>query len=136
MKIYSENQVRAATFLASPVAGSILMAHNAKVAGQKRWRLKFYGVSIVALALMFGVGYMLPDSARHSANLILPLCAASAYTLWYKKEQRELLTEKFPDATKASWWTTIGISLLVIVAIFAVAFAVVFMAVIVRNNNA
>ncbi len=127
MKIFSEIQVGTATFLASPIAGSILMAHNARIGGQSSRQPFIYGVAVAALLVIAGIGYMLPDRTGHAANLLLPLVAGWGYRLWYRKEQGDLLSGEYPELSKASWWATLGIALLVVLGIFAIAFGVLFL---------
>jgi hypothetical protein len=124
MKVFSEIQVGTATFLASPIAGSILMAHNARIGGQSNRQPFIYGVAVVALLALAGIGYLLPDRTGHAANLLLPLAAGWGYRLWYRKEQGDLLSGEYPELSKASWWTVIGIALLVVIGIFAIALGV------------
>src|SRR3954466_15965942 len=48
MKLYTEMQVFVASFLGSPVAGGILMAHNASAVGAKREARRYLFISAAA----------------------------------------------------------------------------------------
>jgi hypothetical protein len=98
MRIYSEKQVRAATFLASPIAGGILMAQNARRAGKGGRQLGIYGISALVLAVMLGIGYALERGTARSGSFLFPLLAAAFYSLWYRRTQGEFLTAKYPGA--------------------------------------
>jgi hypothetical protein len=124
MKIYTQQQVRVATILGSPIAGSILMAHNEKLVGHKDKRLILYAVSVAALAVMFVIGYVFRNMTSSSGNILFPLLAGWGYSSWYQKTQGDFLTAKFPEAVKASWWSALGVALLVVVAIFIIIFGI------------
>ena len=118
MKIYTEMQVATATFLGSPVAGGILMAHNARAIGQEKEKRKYLLVTAIASIALLVVAFYLPE--RKPGNYLIPLVASWAMRLWYQKAQGGLMTSgRFPEATKASWWLALGISLLVAIAILA-----------------
>jgi hypothetical protein len=113
LKIFTENQVRVATFLGSPLAGGILMAHNAKVCDQRRAPIWFLVISACATALFIGagigVGILLHGS--RGGDVLLPLVAMYAMQYWYRNVQGELLAAgKYPGAVRASWWTATGVA--------------------------
>ncbi len=121
MKLYTENQVATATFLGSPIAGGILMARNAKRVGQKGGTLKFIGITVAATVALGVIAFLLPD--RKPGDYLLPLLAAFAMRYWYKKAQGDfILCGKFPEASKASWWSALGTSLLVAIGIMVLLF--------------
>jgi hypothetical protein len=73
---------------------------------------------------MAGIGYVAPEGARSILGFAFPAAAAWGYRLWYQKEQSEYLSAKYPEATKASWWTAMGIVLLVLIGLIAVIIGV------------
>ena len=118
MKLFTEKQVSVAAFLGSPVAGGLLMAHNANATGQKNKERYLY-ISIATTALLFAVAAVLPE--RKSGNYILPLCAAFAMGYWYRRTQGDL-NVRFPESSRASWWWTIGIALMFAIIVIAAVF--------------
>lgn len=121
MKLYSEMQVAIATFLGSPLAGGILMSHNAKAAGQEREKKNYLFLTSVATVGILVLAFFLPE--RRAGNYLIPLAASWAMRFWYQKAQSDFLGgTRFPEAKKASWWAALGIALLVVVAILALLF--------------
>ena len=121
MKLFTQKQVAVASFLGSPVAGGLLMAHNANATGQKNKNRYLY-ISVAATVLLFAVASVLPE--RKPGNYILPLCAAFAMGYWYRRVQGDL-NVRFPESSHASWWWTLGIALIfAIIMIAAVVLSV------------
>jgi len=124
MQFYTEMQVGVGSFLGSPLAGGILMSRNAKVAGDLSHARRIIVISILAtagvIALGIVLGLILPQ--RSGGNYLIPLLGAWAMRLWYRRVQGDYLTTRFPDSARASWWRTIGISLLVAVVLLALLF--------------
>jgi len=119
MKIYSDKQVSLATFLASPIAGGILMAHNERAIGRREMAWYYICITIAATVVLILLSiFVLPE--RKPGNYLIPLLLAAAMKYWSGRVQGNILTSgDFPDAKRASWWATIGISLLVVIS-FAV----------------
>lgn len=126
MKLYSEMQVAVATFLGSPLAGGILMSHNAKVAGQEKEKKNYLIITSAASVALLVLAFFLPE--RKPGNYLIPLAASWAMRFWYQKVQADFLGgTRFPEAKKASWWLALGISLLVVVGIIALLILAVIM---------
>ena len=123
MKIYTARQVSFATFLASPIAGGLLMAHNARAVGQSRQAYRYLGITMTATILVILLAiFVLPE--RKPGDYLLPLLMAFAMEYWCRKVQGEILAGgRYPEAERASWWVIIGISLLVVLGFAALVFA-------------
>jgi hypothetical protein len=118
MKFYSEQQVKLATFIGSPLAGGFLMAQNERIAGQSKKGSRLFVTSVAATILLLFVAWLMPK--RQPGNYFLPLVSAIAAGFWYRRAQGDLLAGvRFPGAVRESWWTALGYSLLV--AVFAAA---------------
>lgn len=121
MKLYSEMQVAVATFLGSPLAGGILMSHNAKVAGQEKEKKTYLFITSAASVALLVLAFFLPE--RKPGNYLIPLAASWAMRFWYQKVQADFLGgTRFPEAKKASWWAALGIALLVVLSILTLLF--------------
>ena len=118
MKLFTQKQVTVASFLGSPVAGGLLMSHNAGATGQNN-QTRYLYISAFATVLLLAVSALLPE--RKPGNYLLPLIAAFAMGYWYSRVQGDL-SSRFPESQRASWWLTIGISLLFVVIILAAVF--------------
>ncbi len=68
--IYSPGQVAAATFLGSPIAGGWLLALNYKRLGEPRSARAALGLSVLALAALLAIAYVVPERAMSSLGLI------------------------------------------------------------------
>jgi len=115
MKLYTEMQVFVASFLGSPVAGGILMAHNARAVGAKRQAPRYLVITAAATAALLVIGYLLPP--MKSGNYLAPLIVAWLTRLWFRKAQGDMIASH-PEAARGSWWASLGIALLVIVCLF------------------
>ena len=123
MKFYTQMQVAIATFLGSPIAGGILMAHNAKTAGLGNEQRVYLGVTAVVTALLLVLALATP--AAGSTHGLIPIGAALVMWLWHQKAQCELVGGgRFPNAKPASWWSALGISLLVFVGLLVFVWTV------------
>jgi len=118
MKLFTQKQVTVASFLGTPVAGGLLMAHNANATGQKN-KDRYLYISVAATVLLFAVAAVLPE--RKPGNYILPLCAAFAMGYWYRQAQGDL-NVRFPESSHASWWWALGIALIFAIIIIAAVF--------------
>jgi hypothetical protein len=100
------------------------MAQNARTAGQERDINRYFSISGIATLLVFVVAFFLPK--RQPGDCVLPVLYASAMGYWCQKVQGDLLTGgRFPGAVRASWWTTVGFSLLIVVFLLALFASIV-----------
>jgi hypothetical protein len=114
MKLYTEMQVFVASFLGSPVAGGILMAHNASAVGERREARRHLFITAAATAALLVISFFLPP--MKSANYLGPLIVAWLMRLWFRKTQGSVIAAH-PEAARGSWWAAVGISLLVMVGL-------------------
>jgi hypothetical protein len=120
MKLYTEMQVFVASFLGSPVAGGILMAHNASAVGAKREARRHLFITAAATAALLVISFFLPP--MKSANYLGPLIVAWLMRFWFRKAQGSVIADH-PEATRGSWWVSVGISLMVMVCLLGLLIA-------------
>jgi succinate dehydrogenase/fumarate reductase cytochrome b subunit len=114
MKLYTEMQVFVASFLGSPVAGGILMAHNASAVGAKREARRYLFITAAATAALLVIGFLLPPTK--SVNYLGPLIVAWLMRFWFRKAQGSIIAAHL-EAARGSWWISLGIALLVAVCL-------------------
>ena len=96
------------------------MSKNASAVGLSSDKRKYIIIAAVSTLGLLALGYFLPE--RQPGNYLVPIMAACGMQIWYRKVQGDLI-EKFPEAKRASWWTVVGLSLLVFVGLIALIFA-------------
>ena len=114
MKLYTETQVAIASGVGSPLAGGILMAHNASAVGAKSDARRYLFITVAATAVLLVVASLLPP--LKTGNYLGPIIVAALMRLWFRKAQGGLIAAH-PEATRASWWVALGIALLVTVCL-------------------
>ncbi len=121
MKLYTQMQVCVASYFGSPLSGGILMAHNANAVGQEKVAGKYLRITAAATVALMVFAICLPG--WNSGNYLTPFAVAWAMGFWYRKVQGDFIgSGRFPEAKRASWWSALGISLLVVIGIFALVF--------------
>lgn len=116
MKLYTETQVAVASGVGSPLAGGILMAHNASALGGKRDARRYLFITASTTAALLVVASLLPP--MNSGNYLGPIIVAALMRLWFRKAQGSLVASH-PEAARGSWWAALGIALLVTVCLLA-----------------
>ena len=122
--LYSPNQVGVAAFLASAFAGAWLMAADYRATGQPIKARNALWIGALTTLATIGLGFVLPDKFPNS---VLPLAVAFGMRAVAEKEFNAILKDH--DAAGGalhSWWRVVGISVLIIVALFAIAMLGVF----------
>jgi ABC-type Na+ efflux pump permease subunit len=110
VKLYTETQVAVASGVGSPLAGGILMAHNASAVGDKRDARHYLFITAAATALLLVIGFLLPPVKP--GNYLGPIIVAWLMRCWFRKAQGSIIAAH-PEAARGSWWVSLGIALLV-----------------------
>jgi hypothetical protein len=106
IRLFSQRQVVIATFLGSPFAGTLLMALNYYRTGQiaKFWRCAIVGTSATIMLMI--ISSFLPD------KLVFITAIAPIFIMqyWYILFKQHISS----GGRRSSWWTAIGIGLLLL----------------------
>lgn len=122
-RVYSVNQIATATFLASAIAGGWLIATNFKAMGLQDQARQAIGWGILGTILIIGAAILLPDKVP---NFVVPLATAIGLRAWADTRFGKLLAQhRAAGGSQFSWWRVVGLILLFVAIVFAVAFAVV-----------
>ena len=120
--LYSPRQIYVASFVGSPVAAAWFINRNFLALGNESRALRTLGLGLAATIAVVVVGFYLPN---HFPSLLIPLAYSFAvyqYALFlFKGAYDKHLTE---GGRKGSWWVVIGVSLLAVLILFGVVFAV------------
>jgi len=122
--LYTPRQIYAASFLGSPLCAAwflrknFLATSNPGLASKTTWR------AIVLTTALLVVGYFLPE---RFPNFVLPLL----YSFLIYQYALSIFGKPVKDhldrgGTKGSWWEVLGVSIVSLIAIFAVAIVVLY----------
>ncbi len=121
-KLYTHQQIGVAAFLGSFLAASWFYAQNLVAIGQPEKKAKALWVGVFATVAMMGIAYMLPDRVPAVVFSVVALISARAYA---EMNFRKIVGEHLAAGGKrGSWWVVVGVSLLFVLAILAVVFAI------------
>ena len=114
--LYSPGQVAWASFLASPIAGSVLMALNYSRVGNGKASKITLLVGGLATVLVFVVALFVPDNFP---NMLLPAIYVLGMFFTSTRLQGEAFKRDLPRGHRgASTWAATGIAILCMVVLF------------------
>jgi hypothetical protein len=122
-KLYDAGSVGLATFLGSPLAGSVIMALTYRRLGQPSAAVKAVVIGVVATAALVGVGFLVPMGALQTGVGIGALIAMIQLAKRLQGPAVEAHTRA--GGRLASRWAAAGIGLLALVAICGVLVGIV-----------
>jgi hypothetical protein len=122
VKLYSPGQVAWASFLGTPVAGCVLLAINFQRFGQITAANLALVTGFIGTIVVFAIAFVLPDNFP---NLVLPLAYTFGMYQGAKQWQGETYQHRLANGDrKASGWAATGISIVCLICITLVLFAV------------
>lgn len=127
-KLFSVGQIALATFLGTPIAGTLLIARNYQVLGKNRAAWLSIGLGIVATAVFILLAILLPKGAPGS--LLAVLSIAGTRQLGTHFQGRAISAHEIAGGRKGSWAITVALGLgalaCVLVAVVSFVFALAF----------
>jgi len=121
--LYSPQQIFAASFVGSPIAAAWFIHRNFMTLGQESRGLRTLWLGLAATVIVFVATFFLP---KQFPNVVLPLAysfAINQYALsLFKASYAAHITA---GGRKGSWWRVIGVSLLALLTVLGVLFAIV-----------
>ena len=118
-RLYSIGQITFATWAATPLAGCLLLNFNYRVLQRRRaaWQSLLWG--FVSSVAVFAIAFFRPNNVP---KMTLPVaCAAIMWPLASYLQGDALKNHLASGGKKGSWWVTVGLSLGIVILIFAVA---------------
>ena len=123
-RLFSAPQVATATFLGTPVAGSILFAWNYQVLGKNRAALLSLGLGVIVTALLVLIAILLPAGTLKLLPLLSIVGMRQAVNYF---QGQEISDHTYAGGSKGSWLVTIAVGVFglvgVVIAFFVVAIA-------------
>jgi len=121
-RLYDARQVAAATFLGTPIAGSILIALNYRAMGSASAAWKTVGLGGVGTAALAWLAYALPKGLPGVLPLVLQ--TSGMYYAAGVLQGRAVAAHRQQNGRQGSWWAAYGVGL----ACFAVAVIALYVA--------
>jgi hypothetical protein len=124
--LYTPNHILLATFLGSPLAGSILAAINEQRLGRPKGVLTALAIGFALTGVVLGLAFALPDNFP---GLPLTLLGMGAIRAFVHVKQAEAITKHLHwGGRKGSGWAAAGIGLVsgIVVLVIAVAMAMAY----------
>lgn len=126
-KLFSPTHVGVATFLGSPLAGAIIMAVNYARLGRAQAARTAVVLGAIGTGLLVAVGFALPDEVPSSG---LGIAGLAVMSLVARKMQSAAFEEHIRrGGKKASGWNAAGVGALCVVAMLAVIFGYIYLAI-------
>ncbi|HEY0502956.1 MAG TPA: hypothetical protein VGD42_05605 [Lysobacter sp.] len=122
-RLYKVSGIGLATFMGSVLAGGWLIARNYRALGEPDKANRALMYAVLAMLVVTGVALLLPDGVPGIA-LTVPQILATMHIA--RQRQGGPIARYQADARTYSNWRAFGVSLLVVVLLIVVAFAVVF----------
>jgi hypothetical protein len=124
--LYTPNHVALATFLGTPLGGSIVLALNERRLGRGRSAVVALLVGVVTAAALIGIAFALPKDVPGAPLGLVPILAMR---FWAQKRQAAVVSAHHTAGGKiGSAWAAAGIGLAsltaVMVPVFVIAFVV------------
>ena len=121
--LYSANQVALATFLGTPLGGSVIMAINERRLGRPQAAVLAVVLGALASAVLVGIGFLLPDGAPTAP---LGLVTVVGLRLIAHKRQHAIVdAHTIAGGKRGSGWAAAGIgiasAIVVLVPVFVIA---------------
>ena len=120
-RLFSATQVAVATFLGSPLAGSLLFARNYQVLGKNGAALKALALGVVATGLLILLVTLLPKGMPLALLSIVGMRAAVGHY-----QGRAISDHEYRGGPKGSWLVAIAVGLASFVLVLGVFFVLVF----------
>jgi len=120
-KLYKVSGIGIATLFGTPIAGGLLMSKNYKMLGNITAAKKAIIYSIVATVALGGLAasvpdnWNIPDSVFTAPQLVVMILLAK------QLQERDILLHRQKGGELASNWKAFGVSLLVLLALIAIA---------------
>lgn len=123
--LVSANQLAVAAFVGGFAAAAWLAMTNYNAMGQPVEGRRMFLWSILALFVVMGIGFALPEQIP---GVVFPIAYAFAVrALAEQKFGAMVKTHRDAGGLLVSWWRVVGIALLTAIIIFGIAFGVVMM---------
>lgn len=118
-RYYSSLQIGVATLIGGPLAGGYLASCDHTFFGAPARGRATLIVSCIVIVASLYVGSRLPDEATRS---VLPLLVAIAYRIYATYAFDSTIAQRKSEGwLQFSWWRTVGISLVFVAALLALA---------------
>ena len=116
--MYSARQVSTAAYLGGAIAGGWLMSRNFGAVGdQGQQKVAIFGSLLLTAAMAVGAMWLPTDFP----SSLIPLVAVGIFSAWYYfKLQAVFAAHRDNGGAQATWWKTIGISVVAFVITFMV----------------
>lgn len=121
--VYTPNQIALATFIGSPVAGTVLLALNERRLGRDALFLPTLLVGFLASIALVGIGAVLPDGVPTMPFALLGIFGMRGAA--HLRQQALVADYVARGGRKGSSWTAFGVGLLGMVVVLAVILAAV-----------
>jgi hypothetical protein len=123
-KLYSPGQIALAAFLGSPLAACWFFARNYRQLDQPKIAKQYLIWGGIGTAAMLVIAFFLPD---RFPNSVIPI----GYTLGLFQAAKHIHGTTVARHVSAggslgSWWSVVGVSLLILTIVLAAVFGVVF----------
>lgn len=124
-KLYKISGIGLATFFGTPLAGGILLAQNFKSLGNAKQAKLSIAYSLLAAAASIAIAFVLPEGASGTGVSVGTLVAM----IYISKHLQEETIKHHIEQGGAlfSNWQAFGISLLVLLAVLAIAILLAFL---------
>ncbi|MEM8816918.1 MAG: hypothetical protein AAGE85_13915 [Pseudomonadota bacterium] len=131
--LHSANQVSVAAFLGGAFAGGWLMSRNFAAVDDQAQRKKSMAGGLLLSAVFAFAAMWLPTGFPNST---IPAVTVATFTAWYHFRLKSVFAAHLEDGgAKASWWKTIGLSLLALIPTFIIFLLVIFLVPVLPANH-
>jgi hypothetical protein len=122
--LYSSGQIFLASFLGSPIAAAWIAASNFRKLNQPTLARNLIVWGTISTVVVLVIAFFLPDRIPHS---VFPLAYSIGIRAAAAKAFDSIVKEqKAAGSQMGSWWGVVGIGLLWLFFVLAIAFGVVF----------
>jgi hypothetical protein len=121
--VFSPRQIALAAFIGTPLAACLFFRRNYLALGDELRAARALWVGLAATVVVFAIASVLPEGFP---NALLPILYTAAADLYASAQFRTRYDKYLADGgRKGSWWIVVGVSLLALLVIIGVLFAVV-----------
>lgn len=120
-KLFSVWQITLATFLGTPLAGSLLLARNYQVLGKSGAAWKSFAGGVVSTIILMLIAFWLPENFP---NAVLPVAYCFGMRQLVEYLQGDVISHHLKSGGRqGSWVITVAVGLGCLVLIFVFIFA-------------
>jgi len=114
-KVYTVTQIMVATFLGGPLGGGYMISENYKLFNQPTKATQAIIFSVLALIILFTIGYLIPDDSSFPPS-ILPLLYAIAIRQIAQAAQGGLIqTHTSASGATFTWGRAIAVGVMALI---------------------